>query len=112
MLVTRARLSSEKEVLIMGASGGLGTIAIQLCKAFGSRVIAAVGSEEKATKIKELGADHVIVHKTQSIVEKTKEITGGKGVDIVFEHSGESTWDQSIKSLARGGTLVICGATS
>ena len=112
MLVSRANISSKDTVLIWGAGGGLGTIAIQVSKLFGAKVIAVVGNDEKLKKAKELGADEVINHKEEDVSKSVKQHTQKKGVDIVFEHVGESTWETSIKSLRWGGKLVICGATT
>jgi NADPH:quinone reductase-like Zn-dependent oxidoreductase len=112
MLIARAELQPGEEVLILGAGSGVGSAAIQIAKFFGAHVIATGGSDEKLQKAKELGADHLINHKTQKIREEVRRITGKRGVDIVFEHVGTATWDESIASLAPGGRLVTCGATT
>jgi NADPH:quinone reductase-like Zn-dependent oxidoreductase len=112
MLVARAELQPGEDVLVLGAGSGVGSAAIQVAKFFGARVIATAGSEEKLQKGKELGADHLINHKTQKIRDEVRRITGKRGVDVVFEHVGTATWDESIASLAAGGRLVTCGATT
>jgi NADPH:quinone reductase-like Zn-dependent oxidoreductase len=112
MLLSRAELQPGEDVLILGAGSGVGTAAIQIAKFFGARVIATAGSEEKLAKAKELGADHLINHKTQKIREEVRRITDKRGVDVVFEHVGIATWDDSLASLAAGGRLVTCGATT
>jgi len=112
MLVGRAELQPGEDVLILGAGSGVGSAAIQIAKFFGARVIATAGSDEKLQKAKELGADHLINHKTQKIREEVRRITSKRGVDVVFEHVGTATWDESIASLAPGGRLVTCGATT
>jgi NADPH:quinone reductase-like Zn-dependent oxidoreductase len=112
MLVGRAELQPGEDVLILGAGSGVGSAAIQIAKFFGARVIATAGSDEKLQKAKELGADHFINHKTQKIREGVRRITNKRGVDVVFEHVGTATWDESIASLAPGGRLVTCGATT
>jgi len=112
MLLARAELQPGEDVLILGAGSGVGTAAIQIAKFFGARVIATASSQEKLDKAKELGADHLINHKTQKIREEVRRITGKRGVDVVFEHVGTATWDDSIASLAAGGRLVTCGATT
>jgi len=99
-------------VLILGGGSGVGTAAIQIAKFFGARVIATAGTDEKLEKTRQLGADHTINHKTQKIREEVRRITGKRGVDVVFEHVGTATWDDSIASLAPGGRLVTCGATT
>jgi len=112
MLLTRAQLKPAEEVLILGAGSGVGSAAIQIAKMFGCRVIATAGREVKLAKAKELGADEVINHKTQKIKDEVRRLTGKRGVDVVFEHVGTATWDGSVASLARGGRLVTCGATT
>jgi len=112
MLINRAQLKRRQDVLILAAGGGLGTAAMQVAKYIGARVIAAVGSEEKLKKAKELGADEVINYKEVDFDNEAKRLTNGRGVDVVFESIGEQTWQKSINSLAKNGRLVICGATS
>jgi NADPH:quinone reductase-like Zn-dependent oxidoreductase len=112
MLVARAELQPGEDVLVLGAGSGVGSAAVQVAKFFGARVIATAGSDEKLQKAKELGADQLINHKTQKIREEVRRITGKRGVDVVFEHVGTATWDESIASLASSGRLVTCGATT
>jgi NADPH:quinone reductase-like Zn-dependent oxidoreductase len=112
MLVTRARLLPSEEALILGAGSGVGSAAIQIAKLMGARVIATAGSRAKLDKARELGADEVIDHAQQKISEEVRRLTNKRGVDVVFEHVGTATWEQSILSMATGGRLVTCGATS
>jgi NADPH:quinone reductase-like Zn-dependent oxidoreductase len=112
MLLARAELQPGEDVLILGAGSGVGSAAIQIAKFFGARVLATAGSDEKLQKAKELGADHLINHKTQKIREEVRRITSKRGVDVVFEHVGTATWDDSLASLAPSGRLVTCGATT
>ena len=112
MLLARAELQPGEDVLILGAGSGVGTAAIQIAKFFGARVLATAGSDEKLQKAKELGADHLINHRTQKIREEVRRITSKRGVDVVFEHVGTATWDDSLASLAPSGRLVTCGATT
>jgi NADPH:quinone reductase-like Zn-dependent oxidoreductase len=112
MLIARAELQPGEDVLVLGAGSGVGSAAIQIAKFFGARVIATAGGDEKLQKAKELGADHLINHKTQKIREEVRRLTSKRGVDVVFEHVGTATWDESIASLAPGGRLVTCGATT
>ena len=112
MLVTRARIQAGDFVLIWGGAGGLGSMAIQVCNLFGARGIAVVGSDEKAEYAKNLGAYDTINRKTQKVRDEVRRITNKAGVDIVFEHTGEQTWKDSVGALKRGGSLVTCGATS
>jgi NADPH:quinone reductase-like Zn-dependent oxidoreductase len=112
MLVTRAQLQPGEDVLILGAGSGVGSAAIQIAKFFGARVIATAGSDAKLAKAKELGADHLINHKSQKIRDDVRRITNKRGVDMVFEHVGTATWEDSLASLAPAGRLVTCGATT
>ena len=112
MLIARAQLQPGEDVLVLGAGSGVGTAAIQIAKVFGARVIATAGSDEKLQKARELGADHGINHKSQKIRDEVRRITNKRGVDVVFEHVGTATWDDSLASLALAGRLVTCGATT
>lgn len=112
MLVDKCSIKTGQDVLIIAASSGVGSAGVQIAKLHGARVIATVGGEEKLAKAKELGADFVIDHRSQEISREVKKITHGRGVDIVFEHVGQATWDQSLRSLAFGGKVVTCGATT
>ena len=112
MLVNRAELQPGEDILILGAGSGVGIAAIQIAKFFGARVITTAGSEEKLAKAKALGADELINHKTQKISAEVRRITAKRGVDVVFEHVGTATWDESFASLAASGRLVTCGATT
>ena len=111
MLFYRAHLQPAEDVLVIAAGSGVGSAAIQIAKAASARVIATAGYEVKLRKAKELGADEVLLHQGE-FAREVKKLTGGRGVDIVFEHVGEATWDQSVYSLAVGGRLVTCGATT
>ena len=112
MLVTRCRIKVGDELLVLGAGSGVGHAAIQIGKLIGARVIATAGSEDKLDKARRLGADEVINHSRRDIVEEVKSLTGKRGVDIVFEHVGDATFEKSVLSLAPGGRLVTCGATT
>jgi alcohol dehydrogenase len=121
MLVTRANTMPGDSVLIWGASGGTGTSAIQIAKHLGAVPIAVTSSSEKARYCEELGARHVILPPVgqrtdpkafaEHVVKEARKLTGGRGVDIVFDHIGETTWPISIECLRWGGKMVICGAT-
>jgi NADPH:quinone reductase-like Zn-dependent oxidoreductase len=112
MLVGRAGVRPGQTVLILGASSGVGIAAIQIAKLFQCRVITTAGDEAKLAKGRELGADYGIDHYKQKISEEVRKITNKEGVDIVIEHVGAATWNESVKSLKSGGTLVTCGATT
>jgi NADPH:quinone reductase-like Zn-dependent oxidoreductase len=112
MLVARAELQPAEDVLIHAAGSGVGSVAIQIAKLHGGRVIATASSEEKLARARELGADATVNYSSDDWPKQIKQITNGRGVDVVFEHTGAATWPGSILSLKRGGRLVTCGATS
>jgi NADPH:quinone reductase-like Zn-dependent oxidoreductase len=112
MLVNRAQLQPGEDVLVIAAGSGVGSAAIQIAKFFGARVIATAGNDEKLARAKEIGADEVIHHGIMPIAKEVRRLTHNKGVDVVFEHVGAATWNESIKSLAAGGRLVTCGCTT
>jgi NADPH:quinone reductase-like Zn-dependent oxidoreductase len=112
MLVGLAGVRPGQTVLVLGASSGVGIAAIQIARLFHCRVITTAGNEEKLEKARALGADHGIHHYKQKISEEVRKLTNKEGVDIVIEHVGAATWDESIKSLKTGGKLVTCGATT
>src|SRR5450432_278147 len=112
MLVGLAGVRPGQTVLVLGASSGVGIAAIQIAKLFHCRVITTAGDEAKLEKGRALGADFGINHYKQRISDEVRKITNKEGVDIVIEHVGAATWDESIKSLKAGGTLVTCGATT
>src|ERR1700683_310337 len=112
MIITRAQLKPAETVLVLAAGSGIVSAAIQIAKAAGARVIGTAGTKEKVLKGKELGADSMILHSENDIAEEVKSITNRRGVDVVLEHVGQATWDESIRSLAFGGRLGACGATT
>ena len=112
MLTGRAAIRPGQTVLVLGANSGVGIAAIQIAKLFHARVIATAGDERKMERARELGADFVINHYQQKISQEVRKITNFEGVDIVIEHVGPATWQESVKSLKPGGTLVTCGATT
>jgi NADPH:quinone reductase-like Zn-dependent oxidoreductase len=112
MLVGRAGIRPGQTVLVLGAGSGVGIAAIQIAKLFRCRVITTAGDEAKLAKGRELGADYGINHYQQRISEEVRKITNKEGVDIVVEHAGAATWEESVKSLKSSGTLVTCGATT
>jgi NADPH:quinone reductase-like Zn-dependent oxidoreductase len=112
MLVNRAQLRPGDTALILGAGSGVGSAAIQIAKYFGAYVISTAGSDEKLARAKEIGADDVIHHKVMHISKEVRRLTNNRGVDVVVEHVGTATWEESVRSLALGGRLVTCGATT
>jgi NADPH:quinone reductase-like Zn-dependent oxidoreductase len=112
MLVTRANVQPGEDVLIHAAGSGVGSIAIQIAKLRGARVITTASSDDKLAKARELGADDTINYTKDDWPKEVKRLTGRKGVDVVVEHTGAATWQGSISSLKNNGRLVTCGATS
>jgi len=112
MLLTRARMLSGDTVLVLGAGSGVGQAAIQIARLHGARVIATGGTEEKLARARALGAHEAVNHSTDDLAAAARRLTAGRGVDIVVEHVGTATWERSVRSLARGGRLVTCGATT
>jgi len=112
MLVGRAGIRQGQTVLVLGGGSGVGIAAIQIAKLFHARVITTAGDEKKLEKARALGADYGIDHYKQKISQEVRRITNNEGVDIVIEHVGAATWEESMKSLKPAGTIVTCGATT
>ena len=112
MLVTQARVQPGEDVLVHAAGSGVGSLGIQIAKLFGARVIATASSDDKLAKARELGADETVNYTRDDWPKEVRKLSGGRGVDVVFEHTGAATWPGSIVSLRKGGRLVTCGATS
>ena len=111
MLVERAKLINDEIVLIYGGTSGIGMAAIQIARDIGAKIITTVGNDNKIEYAMNLGADYVINHNDDDMLKKIKDITS-RGVDVVFEHIGPLTWQNSLKSLSIGGRIVTCGATT
>jgi NADPH2:quinone reductase len=99
-------------ILVHAAAGGVGQIMVQWAKALGAVVIATVGSEEKAARARELGADHVILYRHQDVAAEVRRITDGKGVPVAYDSVGKDTFEGTLKSLARRGLFVSFGNAS
>ena len=108
-LKRRANASKGESLLVLGASGGVGTASIQLGKILGLNIIAAVGSDEKEEYVKNLGADHVIRYDQENLKESTKNLTGGNGVDIVIDPVGGDITEQALRATAWNGRLLVIG---
>lgn len=111
MLITRGGLSAGDTVLVLAGGSGVGQAAIQIARSRGARVFATAGPT-KIAAAQRLGAEEVFDHYGGDYSKSVRAMTDGRGADIVIEHVGEATWDRSVRSLARGGRLVICGATT
>ncbi|MBI3577542.1 zinc-binding dehydrogenase [Candidatus Gottesmanbacteria bacterium] len=112
MLVGRANLQKGEIVFVWGASGGLGSAAIQIAKNLGAKIIAAAGTDEDAKKIKAMGTNHVINYRNQNVEHAIKKLTNNEKVDVVFESIGAKTWNTSLAIVKPQGRVVIAGTTS
>lgn len=119
MLITHNTVKPGDKVLILGASGGVGTASVIIAKMLGAEVIACGGSDEKCARLKELGADYVINYNTTDFVKyiyeqygKPQRRTFDGGVDVLINYTGGDTWAKSLKAVKRGGTILVCGATA
>ena len=111
-LVHRASLQLGETLLVHGGSGGVGTSAIQIGKAMGAKVIATASSEEKLSICKRAGADHLINYREDDFVAAVKELTEGKGADVIYDPVGGDVFDKSSKCIAFGGRLLVIGFAS
>jgi NADPH:quinone reductase len=111
-LKQRGQLQAGETLLVLGASGGVGLAAVEIGKAFGARVIAAAGSDAKLQIAKSHGADVLLNYSQASLKDKMKELTGGKGADVIFDPVGGDLFDQSTRSINWNGRLLIVGFAS
>jgi len=105
-------VKAGETILVHAAVGGVGQIMVQWAKALGAEVIATVGSEEKAARARELGADHVILYREQDVAAEVRRITAGKGVPVAYDSVGKDTFEGTLGSLARRGLFVSFGNAS
>jgi NADPH2:quinone reductase len=111
-LKQRANLQPGETLLVLGAAGGVGSTAVELGKLMGARVIAAASSEEKLDLCRKLGADECINYATEDLRERLKELTGGKGVDVVYDPVGGDYSEAAIRSMAWNGRFLVIGFAS
>lgn len=112
MLITRGDLQPGETVLVLGASGGVGHAAVQIADYAGADVIATASSAEKLEYAEDIGADEVFNYEEVDLAREVRDITGRRGVDMVVDHIGAATWQDSLAALAKGGRVVTCGATT
>lgn len=112
ILKTMGHLSPDETVVVHAAAGGVGTLSIQLAKMWGAKVIAVTSSDEKADLAKSLGADEVVDARSENLGKALRAANGGKGVDIVLEMVGGTTFDQSLEALGDFGRIITYGMAS
>lgn len=112
MLTSRARLQRDETVLIWGIGGGVALAALQIARLIGARTVVTSGSDAKLEAARKIGADAVLNHRQKDVAAEVRRLTGGEGADVVVDSVGEESWPASLRSLRRGGRLVVCGATS
>jgi NADPH:quinone reductase-like Zn-dependent oxidoreductase len=119
MIITHKTIKAGDKVLVLGASGGVGTGCVMLAKHLGAEVIACVGSDDKMERMKALGADHVINYRATDFSKWAIEKYGKPqrrsyegGVDVVVNFTGGDTWAPSLRCVKRGGSILVCGATA
>ncbi|MGQ0571686.1 MAG: zinc-binding dehydrogenase [Armatimonadota bacterium] len=113
MMVTRGLVEAGEHVLVLGASGGVGTACVQIAKMRGCVVYAAASSQDKLERLRALGADVLVNYSDQPEFHRAvRGLTGGAGVDVVVNYTGGDTWVRSLKALKHGGRLLTCGATA
>ena len=118
MMVSIGQVKAGETVVVLGASGGVGTACVMLAKLAGATVIACAGSADKAERLKALGADHVVNYREQKVMDAVHalvgkpRIAGTGGVDVVVNFTGGNSWQESIRCLKVGGRLLTCGATA
>lgn len=108
-LVDTARVQPGEWVLVQGGSGGVGTVAVQLARALGARVIATAGGPERVAQVRELGADVVVDHRREDFVAAVRAATAGHGADVVLDVLGGRALPDNVRALAHGGRLVVIG---
>ena len=112
MLVTRARVGPDDQVLIQGIGGGVALAALQIAKLFGARVWVTSGNDAKLERARALGADETLNRRELDVAREIRSRTGKRGVDVVIDCVGEATWSSSLGALGKRGRLVTCGGTS
>lgn len=108
-LKDEAKLAPDERVLIQAGSSGVGTVGIQIARRMGARVITTAGTDEKCRRLHDMGADETINYETKDFVQEVMRVTGGRGVDVVFEMVGGDVYSKSLQCLAPGGRLVSIG---
>jgi NADPH:quinone reductase-like Zn-dependent oxidoreductase len=112
MLFTKAQIKPGQTIIIHGIGGGVALCALQLAKLIGACVIVTSSSDKKLTGARQIGADHTINYKTANVADSVKDLTSGRGVDVVIDTVGAATWPVDLTVVRRGGKIVLCGVTT
>jgi NADPH:quinone reductase-like Zn-dependent oxidoreductase len=112
MLFGKRALRPDETLLVAGVGGGVAVACLQLARHAGARVLVTSSSDAKLERAASLGASGGINYRREKVAKRVMELTGGEGVDMVIDSSGAASWDDSLRSLRRGGRLVTCGATT
>jgi alcohol dehydrogenase len=112
MLITRGNVTGGESVVVLGASGGVGTACVQLAKMLGATVFAVASADDKLERLRALGADHLIKARGAEFGAEVWRLTGKQGADVIVDYTGKDTWPTSLRTLRAGGRLLTCGATS
>ena len=111
-LVQRANIQPGETLLVLGAAGGVGLAAVDIGRALGAKVIAAASNDDKLDLAKQYGAEMTINYSTEDLKQRTKELTGGKGVDVIYDPVGGDYFEQSLRAIARRGRMLVVGFAS
>jgi NADPH:quinone reductase len=106
------KLGRDDTILVFAAAGGVGRLLVQLAKRRGARVLACTSTEAKAEEVRALGADEIVFYRDVDVPETVRELTGGVGVDVVYDSVGQATFESSLSSLKTRGLMVLFGASS
>jgi alcohol dehydrogenase len=112
MLVARGQVKPGETVVVLGASGGVGTASVQLAAMIGAEVIAVSGSRDKLARLAGIGARHLVLASGQEYGAKVWKITGKRGADVIVDYTGQETWPATVRTVRHGGRILVCGATS
>src|SRR5215212_6233118 len=112
LITSTYQLKAGQTALVHAAAGGVGLLLIQMAKRIGARVIGTVSTEEKAALARAAGADEVVIYTEQDFLEEVKRLTGGRGVEVVYDSVGKTTYMKSLDSLAPRGLLALFGQSS
>ena len=112
MMLTRGRVSAGETVVVLGASGGVGTACVQLSKMVGATVIAVASTDEKLQRLRQLGADHLVRARGAEFGREVWQLTGKRGADVIVDYTGRETLAASVRTLREDGRILVCGATT